>query len=452
MKYLKLLFLPLLSLVLFSSCGDDEDITMEPTPTKNIVELAQENGFTSLASALIRTDLLDDIENANDITVFAPTNEAFAALLEAVGQTSIDDVPVSVLEDILLYHVVPAKVLSSQIADGEVQSLQGSGLTLSTNGGITVNGVNVITPFDVEASNGVIHTVEQVLVPASVAQFVNTILEPAYFNTAFSSLVQAVVKADLVETILNAGPITIFAPTDQAFADAGIDPAAVDASTLTAVLTYHVVGAKVMSTQLTREAQSLNGEMLYFSLTPNGAFINGNIGISAVDVESGDGVVHVIDRVLLPPTGNIVETAIELSSSGEFTSLIAALTRTATEGTPDQNLINVLSGNGPFTVFAPTNAAFEAVLNSNPAWNSLNDIPLDVLISVLTYHVVPARAYDKDLPSAVDANSELPTAFGKNISIDLNNVMINDNSKIIDVNYNCSNGVIHVIDNVLLPS
>ena len=129
----------------------------------------------------------------------------------------------------------------------------------------------------------------------------------------------------------------------------------------------------------------------------------------------------------------------------EFSTLVSAL--------ESANLVDTLSDeNANFTVFAPTNAAFEAVLNSNPAWNSLNDIPLDVLISVLTYHVVPARAYDKDLPSAVDANSELPTAFGKNISIDLNNVMINDNSKIIDVNYNCSNGVIHVIDNVLLPS
>ena len=440
-----------LALTVFASCSDD-DPSVDPTPEKNIVELAQENGFNSLAAALVRTGLIEDIQNGDDLTVFAPTDAAFASLLETIGQTSIDDVPVSVLQEILLYHVVPATVFSSEITDGQVQTLSGDNITLSTQGGITVNGIAVVDPFDVDASNGVIHTIDQVLVPSSIGQFVNTILEPAYFNSNFSTLVEAVVKADLVETILNAGAITIFAPTDQAFADAGIDPSAIDEATLTSVLTYHVVGSKVMSTELTREAQSLNGEMLYFSLTSSGAFINGNIGISTVDVESGEGVVHVIDSVMLPPSGNIVETAISLSSGGEFTSLIAALQRTANEGTPDQNLISVLSSDGPFTVFAPTNAAFEAVLNSNPAWTSLNDIPMDVLISVLTYHVVPARAYDKDLPAAVDANSELPTASGKNITIDLNNVMINDNSKIIDVNYNCSNGVIHVIDNVLIPS
>jgi len=141
-----------------------------------------------------------------------------------------------------------------------------------------------------------------------------------------------------------------------------------------------------------------------------------------------------------------------LTADGEFTSLVAALQRTANEGTPEQNLLTVLSSEGPFTVFAPTNAAFQALLDSNADWNSLNDIPLDVLINVLTYHVVPARAYDKDLPAAVDANSELPTAQGQKLKVDTMNFTINQTSNIVAVNTNATNGVIHVINQVLLPN
>ncbi|MBT8189155.1 MAG: fasciclin domain-containing protein, partial [Bacteroidia bacterium] len=135
----------------------------------------------------------------------------------------------------------------------------------------------------------------------------------------------------------------------------------------------------------------------------------------------------------------------------EFTSLIAALTRTANEGTAAQNLITVLNGDGPFTVFAPTNAAFQALLDSNSDWNSLNDVPLDALISVLTYHVVPARAYDKDLAGAVSATGEISTANGGNLTFDLTALTINSTTNITDINYNATNGVIHVIDSVLIP-
>lgn len=452
MKNLLLFYSLLISLSFgLVSCNDDDSDDM-PEPSQNIVQIAQDNGYTSLATALTITGLVDDIQEGEDLTVFAPTNEAFDQLLDAIGQTSIEDVPVNVLEQILLYHVIPARVLSSEITDGNAGTLLGQDVTLSTQDGIKVNGINVINPFDVEASNGVIHTIGSVLVPENIAQFVNTVLEPAYFNKNFSDLVSAVVKAELVDALLTTPNLTIFAPTNDAFAAAGIDVDATGKDILTAVLTYHVVGAKVLSSGIPRNAATLNGAEIFFSSATAGSFINGNAQIVAVDIESGTGVVHVIDNVLIPPMGNIVETAIEISNTGEFTSLIAALQRTADEGTPSQNLLTVLSGDGPFTVFAPTNAAFQAVLDSNPAWNGLEDIPLDVLISVLTYHVVPARAYDKDLEGAIDVNNELPTAFGQNIKIDLDNMTVNGSSNIIGVNYHATNGVIHVIDNVLLPN
>jgi len=451
----KTLLLALMAMVTFTTMGckkEDDNNDVTPNEKSNIIELAQDNGFNSLATALTITNLLDDLQGDGPFTVFAPTDEAFAALLAEIGQTDINDVPVDVLEQILLYHVVPSSVISTQITDGKVATLQGEELMVSTMNGIKINDVSVVMPYDVEASNGVIHTIDQVLVPSSIAQFVNTILEPAYFNKNFSKLVSAVVKTNLTSTLLEAESLTIFAPDNNAFDAAGINPDAVDAQTLTSVLTYHVIATKVLSSEIPAEAVTVNGNKINFSIVSSGNYINGNTEITAIDIEAGTGVLHLIDKVLLPPNGNIVETAVGLSVDGEFTSLVAALQRTANEGRPDQNLLTVLSADGPYTVFAPTNAAFQALLDSNEQWNSLNDIPLETLIAVLTYHVVPARAYDKDLSSVIDENGQLPTALGQNITIDLNNLTINQTSEIVGVNTNTTNGVIHVINGVLLPN
>lgn len=449
-KYISILILAL-SFV-FTSCNNDDDDDMEVMlPTQNIVEIAQANGFTSLAAALTRANLVDALQTSGKFTVFAPTNEAFDNLLAAIGQTSIDDVPVSVLEKILLYHVVQGEVMSGDVNAGDVPTLAGENIVLTTSGGIKVNTATVITPFDVSATNGVIHTINEVLVPPTIAPFVNSVLEPAYFSNSFTTLISAAVKANVVDALLSTPNLTIFAPTNDAFTASGLDLNALSPETIASVLTYHVVAAKVMSTGIPRDAATLNGSKLWFSLVDSGNFINGDTEIVAVDIESGTGVVHVIDQVLMPPTGNIVETAVALSASGEFTSLVAALTRTADEGTAAQNLITVLSGDGPFTVFAPTNAAFQALLDSNEEWNALGDIPLETLIAVLTYHVVPAKAFDKDVAGAVDANNMLPTANGAKLTFDLTNFKINTNTSIIGVNTNASNGVIHVIDKVLLP-
>ncbi len=444
MKNLSLFLIALL--FTFSSCSEDDG---SQSPTKNLVALAQESGYTSLAAALTKADLINDLNGSGLFTVFAPTNQAFDDLLSTIGQSSIDDVPVDVLKSILLYHVVDSKVASTGISAGNVPTLEGSNLAITTSGGIMVNDAMVINPYDVEATNGIIHTIDKVLVPTDIAQFVGTILQPAYFNANFTSLVEAAVKAELVDVLLGAGPITIFAPTNDAFTSAGIVVEDTDKETLAAVLTYHVVGAKVLSSGIPNWAETLNGKNIYFSLTDNGNFINGNTEITAVDIEAGDGVIHVIDNVLMQPTGNIVETAVALSGDGEFTSLIAALQRTANEG--DENLITVLSGDGPFTVFAPTNAAFQALLDSNNGWSSLADVPLATLVAILKYHVVGARAYSVDLPAAVDTNSEIATVQGNKLKFDLGNLTINETTNITSVNVNTSNGVIHVIDQVLIP-
>lgn len=449
MKKLALLFL-LTAPLLMVSCDDDDNTTES---TQDIVEVAQANGFNSLATALTQVDLVSTLKGDGPFTVFAPTDAAFADLLEAIGQSSIEDVPDDVLTEILLYHVVAGEAIgSADIASGNIEMVQGTESTLSANAdGISINDSKVTSPFDVVASNGIIHTVDQVLVPEAIAQFVNSVLEPTYFNKSFSTLIGAAVKADAVGTLLNTPNLTIFAPTNEAFEASGIDVSATDSETLLDVLTYHVVTSKVLSPDIPANAETLNGANIYFSLSSAGNYINGGIEITNVDIESGTGVVHVIDKVLVPAAGTVVDVASSLADDGEFTSLVAALTRTADEGTAEQNLITVLNGDGPFTVFAPTDAAFAALLDSNDDWSTLSDIPLATLIDVLKYHVVSGRVYDKDLAGALDANNEVGTVEGSNLTFDLSELTINTDVNITGVNTHTTNGVIHVIDAVLVP-
>lgn len=448
MKNLAFLIL-FMSPLFLTSCDDDDDSNES---TQDIIALAQANGFTSLAAALTQVDLVSTLQGDGPFTVFAPTDAAFADLLSAVGQTSIADVPDDVLTKILLYHVVSGEVASSAVTTGNATTVEGSDIALDVSAnGITVNGANVVDPFDAVASNGIIHTIDAVLVPASIAQFVNTVLEPAYFNKNFSTLIEAAVKADAVNTLLNTPNLTIFAPTNDAFTASGVVVADTGAEALLDVLTYHVITSKVMSSGIPASAATLNGGSIYFSLVTSGNFINGDVEITNVDIESGSGVVHVIDKVLLPADETIVGKAVSLSENGEFTSLVAALTRTADEGTADQNLITVLSGTGPFTVFAPTDAAFTALLESNSEWSTLADIPLATLIDVLKYHVVSGRVYDKDLAGALDANNGVATVEGSSLTFNLTDLTINSTVNITGVNTNTTNGVIHVIDAVLVP-
>ena len=426
------------------------DRFVQDTEAVTLYEIAAGNGFEMLTKAIIKTELIDALKADGPLTVFAPTDAAFSSLLNTIGQTSIDNVPVPVLTQIVLTHVLQGYVPSTEFKGIELPSLEGSKLSLELSDAFTVNSIGVISA-DIMGSNGVIHVIDEVLIPETVAPFVNSVLEAAYFNVNFSTLVEAVVKTGMVNPLLSADNVTIFTPTNAAFAAAGIDVANTDRDVLFNVLSYHVAEGRIMSADLARTANTIGENVLHFSIIPAGVYIDGNAQVIAADITGSNGVVHVINQVLTPPTGNLVDTALKLSETGEFTHLVTALVRTATEGTPEQNLITVLSSEGPFSVFAPTNAAFEALINSNSAWNSLNDIPRATLIEVLKYHVVPAKAFDKDLAGALNQNNQLGTAQGSALTFDLNELMINGTSKIIGVNTKATNGVIHVIDNVLIP-
>ena len=240
--------LALIAIVLFSftisSCDDDDDAPA--APTSNIVQLAQGNSnLSTLVTALGKyPDLVTTLSStSSDFTVFAPTNAAFASLLTAVGQTSIDDLPESVLRDVLEYHVVAgAAVKSTQLTAGDVETVNGEDITVTVTGGIKLNTTVNVTTADVEASNGVVHVIDAVLVPPSIVPIVGTIVAPAYFNKNFTTLIAAVNAASptILTTLLNSTPKTLFAPTNDAFTAAGITTLP-NQATLDAVLTYHLI-------------------------------------------------------------------------------------------------------------------------------------------------------------------------------------------------------------------
>ncbi len=431
-------------------------------PKDNIVEIASATeSLSTLVTALsLFPDLVDALSADGTYTVFAPTNEAFEGLLSAIGQSSLDDIPESVVRTILEYHVIAsAAILSTDLSDGQTATaFSEEEISIAVNDdGVFISNAKVLTA-DVEASNGIVHIVKNVMVPPSVLPIVGTIVAPAYFNKDFSTLIAAVLAADedILSVLLSNGPgnqgLTLFAPTNAAFEDAGITELP-DGATLSTVLKYHVIDGTVNAADLpvtttgAAAVTTLGGD---FYLTNKGGdagvFINGSTQVTATDIAGSNGVAHVIDRTLLPASANVVEFA-QSFDPDEFTQLVAALSRTSGE---DPDLVAALSGSGDFTVFAPTDAAFEA-LNDALGVASVDDIDLATLTAVLQHHVIASpRVFSPDLESGA------VSTLNGDITIDAANGTITDGSgneaSITSVNGLATNGVIHVIDNVLVPA
>ena len=443
------------------SCDDDDDDdSMQPTQT--IVALAQMNdNLSSLEAALNRfPDLVTTLNSgSNQYTVFAPTNAAFQDLLEAIGQTSLDDIPDDVLRDVLEYHVIAGSaVMSTQLTSTDIETVAGEDVAISVTNGVRLNGNTQVTTADVEATNGVVHVVDAVLVPPSIAPVVGTIVAPAYFNRNFTTLIAAVKAASpaIMEALLSEDAGTLFAPTNDAFAAAGITTLP-SREVLDAVLSYHVIPAEVMAADIAEGssmAETLNG-IIYLSNGSEGVFINGTSQVTSTDIAASNGIVHVIDRTLMPPNQTIAEIATSFasaSSAPEFTQLVAALARTSGEGAND--LLAAASNEAAdLTVFAPTDAAFEELYTALGV-DGVDDIPLETLIAVLKHHIVAARVFSTDLSSGM-----VGTLNG-DVTVDLSNPpTVTGNSgtenkaalqtSMLDIH--ATNGVIHVIDMVLLP-
>jgi len=293
----------LIGVLFFSSCNNDDDDMME-MGEKNIVEVAAEAGqFSILIQAAQKAGLAEALSSTEGITVFAPTDDAFKMLLTDLGLSSLDDVPVKDLTNILLYHVIGSKAMSKDLTSGYFPTLSKSGdnnisMYINIENGVSINKNTKVTAADIEAKNGVIHVVDKVILPPSV---VNIALD----NDNFTILVQAVVKAGLVDALSGKGPFTVFAPTNDAFntlfAQLGISGINdLTAEQLIPILTYHVVAGNVLSSGLSNgEVGTLNeGKKLSVNLS-GGVKINDS-EVVAADIQGSNGVVHVINKVLIP--------------------------------------------------------------------------------------------------------------------------------------------------------
>ena len=265
------------------------------------------------------------------------------------------------------------------------------------------------------------------------------IVDTAVAAGSFTTLVKAVQAAGLVETLKGPGPFTVFAPNDAAFAKVPADVLAgllADKAALTKVLTYHVVPGRVTSADLARStwAKTVEGGSLLVGAGEGEVRVDGAKVIGA-DLETSNGLIHVIDTVLLPRK-DLVDTAV---GAGSFTTLVAAVKAAG--------LVDTLKGEGPFTVFAPTDAAF-AALPAGAVDGLLKNVPQ--LKAVLTYHVVPGRVLSSDLKVGT---VEVATVEGRKLTIvkGADGTVTVNGAKVTAADVVAGNGVIHVIDGVVLP-
>ncbi|MEZ5658640.1 MAG: fasciclin domain-containing protein [Burkholderiaceae bacterium] len=454
---------------MLAACGDDgvqtpgsvvsADSAAVVASKSDAVSVAQnEPALSLLVEAVTRAGLADALSGPGPLTVLAPTNDAFVALLAELGlskdQLFADK---TLLDAVLRYHVLPVSVSRADIVPGApVESLQGSVFTVAeaAGGELFVNDGRGrqarITATDIPADNAVIHLLDKVILPPD-----QTVIGVAQTQPGFATLVKAVEAAGLVDALSGAGPFTVFAPTDDAFAallDAlGIsaDQLLADTSLLGEVLRYHVVPGLVTKARvpLGEPVVTLQGGAFTVdtSLTITDAQHRA-ARIVATDILATNGVVHVIDSVLLPPSiglpapaPGLVDIAV---ADPRFSLLVEAVTIAG--------LADTLSGPGPFTVFAPTDHAFQALLHELHLSKEQLFADVHALRDVLLYHVIGARVPAAEVP----IGTHIGTLQGGAISIDAH-LRIADarhrQSAIIATDVFGSNGVIHVIDRVLLP-
>ena len=281
-----------------------------------------------------------------------------------------------------------------------------------------------------------------VLTTAVAKPAVKDIVDTAVGAGSFKTLVAAVKAAGLVETLKGEGPFTVFAPTDEAFAklpkgtvESLLKPE--NKEKLQSILTYHVVAGKVMAADVVKVTGtvSVQGQQIDVVVKDGTVKVDGATVVKT-DIACSNGVIHVIDSVILPADKDIVETAV---AAGSFKTLAAALTAAG--------LVETLKGEGPFTVFAPTDAAF-AKLPAGTVESLLLPENKDKLIGILTYHVVSGKVLASDVATLKSAK----TVNGKEAMIKASDkgVMV-DAAKVTATDIEASNGVIHVIDSVILP-
>ena len=426
---------------------------------QNVVEVAvgAPSLFSTLVDLVVTAGLDGVLSTDNEITVFAPTDDAFGKLHQSSLNLLKTEQWKPHLSNLLLQHVLPSEVPSSAITDGlTAAALNGEDvkLNLPASGGVVVDDSSNVIQADIPATNGVIHAVDTVLLPEWVHK---NIVDRALADQELTSLVKLVNGLHLTHALSYNGPFTVFAPTDEAFQEGldllGAEDGIIDYHLASTLLTYHVVygiysaedikdGLKLMTAQ---------GEQIIFSFNGDSPQVNGE-NIVATDILANNGIVHKIDGLLIPasvaPTPEFTVVDVAMSTPDTFSSLV--------EFVIQADLVSALASTQGITVFAPTNAAFDALTSAAPAIvDKLKDDEWKShLQGVLLYHVLP-----NEVPSSAVTDGLNPTAlngeelsFGVDAGVNGNVISINSGSEVIIADVGASNGVIHAIDQVLIPS
>ena len=442
-----------------SSPPAPEEPTAEPPAPElgSIVDVARDAGsFSTLLTALEAAGLDATLADTDsDFTVFAPTDEAFEALPEGALNTLLADT--DLLTDVLLYHVITDSVVGSDTAlslAGTTQLMANEAkLAITVRGDALYLNESLVIDTDIEASNGVIHVIDAVLIPTTIGEPEGRIVDLALASPDLTTLVTALQAADLVGALADEDALfTVFAPTDEAFAALGDDAIAAllaDTEALTNVLLYHVVGEAAVDSI---DAIALYGQMVTMlneadvtiDVRDGELFINDS-KVIIKDIPASNGIIHVIDMVLIPesedaaePTGTIVDIAL---ADPQFSTLVTALEAA--------DLVSTLADEtAVFTVFAPTDDAF-ALLGTDTINSLLADVP--TLTNILTYHVIGDQAVGSATAISLDG-SDVEMLNGDTVSVSVQDgtLYLNDSAVIVP-DVVATNGVIHVIDAVLTP-
>lgn len=411
-------------------------------PTQSLYDIISGSSVhTTLKAAIDAAGLQTELSTTPAKTIFAPTDAAFNALpTGTVPQLLLN--PTGLLKEILLYHVVSGSVASSSLTNGQlVNALNTSNtikVTKTSEGGLVYVNQAKVTTADVQATNGVLHITDNVILPNK------TVVDIAIGSSVHSTLVTAVIAAELLPALTNPfSKFTVFAPTNAAFE-------ALPAGTLTTllanptgdlknILLYHVIGDSLASNKLTdgQLLQPLNqSNTIKVTKYEDGDIYVNQANVITANLKEGNGIVHVIDKVILPNT-SIVDIALNSNVHGTLVSAVIAA-----------KLLPALTD--PFskiTLFAPTDDAFNAL--SAGTLTTLLAKPEGDLTKVLLYHVVPLEV----LSTSLENNQVAATLLeGQSVTVTINNgVFINGDAQVTTPNITAGNGVVHVINKVLMP-
>jgi transforming growth factor-beta-induced protein len=412
----------------------------------------------TLETAIRTAGLVDTLRGDGPFTLFAPTNDAFDALLRELNLTAeqlLNNKPL--LTSVLTYHVLSSRVLARQVQDGAVvPTVQGQAVTFDVGrdgfGQRTIEITDArdrkarVTFTNLRARNGVVHLIDRVILPTD-----RDIVAIAAANPEFSTLVAAVQAAGLVETLQGNGPFTVFAPTNAAFAgllqELGLTAEQLlsNKPLLTSVLTYHVLASRSLAASLTDGLASatVQGQPVKFKRMGDKLSIVDARGresnVAIANVQASNGIVHAIDKVILPTERNLVALA---QATPGLSILVEAVVAAG--------LVETLSAPGAFTVFAPTNDAFAGLLRELGLSKQQLLADKALLTKVLTYHVLPKQV----LSSGIPFGQPITTVQGQTFTINRNLRITDANNRrsgIVATDVAASNGVVHVIDHVILP-